>query len=511
MDKLQEAAEYFRQNPVWKKIFEGFQKKYASYDSFSGTVVLRGLKKTEIEELEGFFGRSFHGQKSISISAEKFQKALNRTRFAPVKAQEVVEAYFGEKLVGKKSQRIAVEDARREILEKILEEKCGVCCGKLREEAAYYEDGELDEKDKENDTVRETVAKEYKDEQYVGERKGDATYEQIGGERIKNDITDLSNWLWGSRTKDLQEWERQLQLSIRILEMLPVHIGSTRYLAVFAAEVTGNPHAFDRGTADGELLYQVIQGGWRKSKKAEKTALQPDHSIHDDVADRFNNKSGKNAEETISSANIMFPALERQKIYLKAGILLDEISNYCMISGILAWKKDGTPHAGMNGFCQEGDCVQVPLSVLAKWGKIDCLNKKLYTVENPSIFAAICEKKKGTCACMCMNGQPRLASILLLDLAAQAGIRICYAGDFDPEGLLIAQKVIQYYKGEAEYWHMTVEDYEQSRSEEKISEKRLAMLERITDERLLPVAERIRELGVAGYQERLIEKYIDLK
>ena len=58
---------------------------------------------------------------------------------------------------------------------------------------------------------------------------------------------------------------------------------------------------------------------------------------------------------------------------------------------------------------------------------------------------------------------------------------------------------------------MTVEDYEQSRSEEKISEKRLVILERITDERLVSVAERIRELGVAGYQERLIEKYIDLK
>lgn len=175
--------------------------------------------------------------------------------------------------------------------------------------------------------------------------------------------------------------------------MLPVHTGSTRYLAVFAAEVTGNSHAFDRGTADGELLYQVIQGGWRKSKKAEKIALQPDHSINDDVADRFNNKSGKNAEETISSANIIFPALERQKSYLKAGILLDEISNYCMISSIQAWKKDGTPHAGMNGFCQEGDCVQVPLSILAKWGRIDCPGKRLYIVENPSIFAAICEKK----------------------------------------------------------------------------------------------------------------------
>ena len=516
MDKLQEAAEYFRQNPVWKKVFEGFQKKYASYDSFSGTVVLRGLKQTEIEELEGFFGRSFHGQKSISISAEKFQKALDHTRFAPMKAQEVIEVYLGKKLVGKKSQRIAVEDARRGILEKILEEKCGVCCGEFREETAYYEDGELDKKDKENDTVRETVAKEYKDEQYVGERKGDAIYEQIGVERIKNDITDLSNWILGSRTKDLQEWERQLRLSIRILEMLPVHIGSTRYLAVFAAEVTGNPHAFDRGTADGDLLYQVIQGEWRKDREAEKIPLQSDAMADDRTTDSRDSKGVRavaagDPKETIYSVNKIFPALERQKIYLKAGILLDAISNYCMLSGIQAWKKDGAPHLGMNGFWQEGDCVQVPLSVLAKWGKIDCLNKKIYIVENPSIFAAICEKKKGTCACMCMNGQPRLASILLLDLAAQARIRICYAGDFDPEGLLIAQKVIQYYKGEAEYWHMTVEDYEQSRSEEKISEKRLAILERITDERLVPVVERIRKMGVAGYQERLIEKYVDLK
>ncbi len=504
MDRIQEAAEYFRQNPVWRKVFEGFRKKYASYDSFSGTVVLRGLKQTEIEELEGFFGRSFHGQKSVSISAEKFQRALDHTRFAPVKAQEVIGLYFGEKLVGKKSQRMAVEEARRRILEKILEEM------------AHLEDSELDGKVRENDIVCKKVAKGYKDEQNVEERKDGAIYEQTAIEQVKTYIIELSNWLWGSRTKELREWERQLQLSIRILERLPVHTGSTRYLAVFAAEVTGNPHAFDRGTSDGELLYQVIQGGWRKDRGAEKIPLQSEAMADDGATDSQDSKDVRNAaagdsKETAYSVNKIFPALERQKIYLKAGILLDEISNYCMISGIQAWKKDGTSHLGMSGFCQEGDCVQVPLSVLAKWGRIDCPGKRLYIVENPSIFAAICEKNKGTCACMCMNGQPRLASILLLDLAAQAGIRICYAGDFDPEGLLIAQKVIQYYKGEAEYWHMTVEDYEQSRSEEKISEKRLAMLERITDERLGPVAERIRKLGVAGYQERLIEKYADLK
>ena len=50
-----------------------------------------------------------------------------------------------------------------------------------------------------------------------------------------------------------------------------------------------------------------------------------------------------------------------------------------------------------------------------------------------------------------MNGQPRLSSLLLLDLFAKAKMEVWYAGDFDPEGLLIAQKLKQYYQGEFFY------------------------------------------------------------
>lgn len=68
---------------------------------------------------------------------------------------------------------------------------------------------------------------------------------------------------------------------------------------------------------------------------------------------------------------------------------------------------------------------------------------------------------------MCMNGQPRLSSILMLDLLAKTGTKVYYAGDFDPEGLLIAQKVKQYYKGKFAYWHMSVDGYEKSKSKEE--------------------------------------------
>ena len=42
MDKLQEAAEYFRQNPVWKKIFEELQiKEHAVFQKDGQITILK--------------------------------------------------------------------------------------------------------------------------------------------------------------------------------------------------------------------------------------------------------------------------------------------------------------------------------------------------------------------------------------------------------------------------------------------------------------------------------------
>lgn len=99
-----------------------------------------------------------------------------------------------------------------------------------------------------------------------------------------------------------------------------------------------------------------------------------------------------------------------------------------------------------------------------------------------------------------------LYQMIQMDLFAKSGIRVYYAGDLDPEGILIAQKLSQYYKGEFHYWHMETSDYEKCRSEEVISPKRMKILERITDGRLKPVVDRIEEYGTAVYQEMLVEE-----
>lgn len=417
-----ECLEYFHQSPVWKKVLKGFRKKYSSYGRFGGKVVLKNLKSQDIEELEGFFGKSFHGQKSVTVSAEKFRQALEASRYKTITPECLLENFFEEPLRGKQEQKLLREREKEKIWQKFLNDYKG--------------------------TAIERAA-----------------------ELLRNIVKD-------SDSQELAEWDRTMRLGSEMYNHLPYRQDNKLYLAVFAAMLTGNPHAFDNGTAAGNFLYQMIQMDLEIRKiKIEFSEI--------------------------------FPAYKRQKSYLMAGIMLDDISNYAMLYQVEAVKKDGNLHKGMEGFVSEQHIVQVPLAVITEWESLYCPQDEIYIVENPSVFAVLCGKEKpGNVrrAYMCMNGQPRLAGLMVLDLFAKSGIRVYYAGDLDPEGILIAQKLSQYYKGEFHYWHMETADYEKCRSEEVISPKRMKILERITDGRLKPVVDRIEEYGTAGYQEMLVEE-----
>lgn len=54
---------------------------------------------------------------------------------------------------------------------------------------------------------------------------------------------------------------------------------------------------------------------------------------------------------------------------------------------------------------------------------------------------------------------------------------------------------------------MKLEDYRKGISQEYISDKRKKILERIKDEELLPVANLMKEYGVASYQENILDKF----
>lgn len=409
---------YFKEHKVFAKLLSGFREKYASYGTFAGTIVLKHLTEQETEDLEGFFQKNFHRQTSISISAARFEKALKESRFSEISPKTLLELYFGVEMSGKKEQKKQARKQRVQVLAEVSEK--------------YMQ------------TPAEAWLKECGDGHFPAE--------------------------------NLSELRRLLNLGAQMINSFPFREGRTEYLAVFAARLTGNPHAFDAKAKDGVLLHQLVH--WVLGKQG-----------------------------IVTDPTDLFPALSKKREYLAAGILLDDISNYVMLSMVRAKQKNGQPHAGMEGFFSEGDMLHVPLSVLAGWECAECPGNEIYIMENPSVYALFSGKWKGQKAAMCMNGQPRLSSILMLDLLAKSDTKIYYAGDFDPEGILIAQKLKQYYPGEFVFWHMSMEEYTRSISKEEISAKRLKMLEKITDRELLCLADEIGRQKRAGYQENIWNEF----
>ena len=83
-----ECLKYFQERPVFGRILEGFREKYFSYGKFAGTVVIKNLSEKDREDLEGFLGRNYHGKKSAAISAERFSRALSRSRFGMISGKD---------------------------------------------------------------------------------------------------------------------------------------------------------------------------------------------------------------------------------------------------------------------------------------------------------------------------------------------------------------------------------------------------------------------------------------
>ncbi len=449
-EKLQaECLRYFRERPVFGKLLRGFREKYLSYGRFAGTVTLKNLKESEREDLEGFLLRNYHGKKSASVSAERFEKALSGSRFTGISGKDVLELYFREPVEGRKEQRQREDRQWTALLDRAKKEAGALSARWIDEISEIQSSGFMP---------------------YLKRRDREA-----GG--------------------NLDEAERLLMLGVQILDALPVGKApdpsgmSARYLAVFAAEITGNPHAFDAGTKDGKYLEMLVE--WYVRRTEVEAGANGEHG-------------GKN------SLDRAFPAFRKQRLFLKAGILSDDVSNYALAAGIRACDRRGKLHAGMEGFLEEGEPVQIPLSVIAGWKSASCPGKRMYIVENPSVYAVLCGKWDRKCGLMCMNGQPRFSSLLLLDLLAQSGTEVWYAGDIDPEGLLIAQRLKRYYQGEFHYWHMSADDYEMCMSAEEISQRRQKMLEKVEDPELKGTAEALKKSGKAGYQENMLGVYLEI-
>ena len=134
----------------------------------------------------------------------------------------------------------------------------------------------------------------------------------------------------------------------------------------------------------------------------------------------------------------------------------------------------------------------------------------MFVVENSGVFSSLADifNQQGLALppLLCTHGQFKLACWAAIERLVAGGCRIWYSGDFDPEGLLMATRLLERYPDAVKLWHYSVEDYMESLSQVSLGSERLAKLSSVHCPPFTDLVQKIREVGRAGYQEGLVEK-----
>ena len=279
-----------------------------------------------------------------------------------------------------------------------------------------------------------------------------------------------------SYNADKNELKIILQKLIKAIPMLPYFQGGKKkeLLAVFAAQAAGNPHFFDDNTLAGNLLTAFLRDYFR-------------FGYEDDLSEAEN----------------------RSKVLFKAGLIKDTLSNDVIAYGIRGRCVDGSLHQGMEGFLHQKEPVKLSLLTLANLEETftNSIDRRVYIVENPAVFSILISRFPEK-SFICSYGQIRRAVFMLLDLFDKNTV-FSYAGDFDPEGLLIAERLKKRYGDRLIFWKYEPEMYIKYMSEEKLTKQRIKKLDGVRDAALLKIAELMREEGRAAYQESMLEEYLN--
>ena len=268
--------------------------------------------------------------------------------------------------------------------------------------------------------------------------------------------------------EDNFETERMIFLSLKAVNYLS-NLDERIKIAILGAEIAKSPHYFDRGSIAGNFLIYLL-------------------CLLFDI------------EETKGAENIL-------EVYYKANIEVDSVSNYVACFGIRLYTKL-EEHGAYSEFIKNSEEYLVTLSNLSKIVKADSDNKKVFIVENQMVFSYLCECfKNRNVSILCTSGQLKTAALILIDMLCEAGCKIYYSGDFDPEGIEIAEKLIQRDKNIVP-WCFSKENYKISISENIISDERLKKLDKIENTYFKELIEEIKIEKKAGYQELLLDKMV---
>lgn len=262
----------------------------------------------------------------------------------------------------------------------------------------------------------------------------------------------------------------KLSLVMKALEEVTFNPEKLEPLPLFSSRITKDPHFFDIGAIAFRFLTFAL-------------------------CFKFNCSYPENIEET-------------NEILFNAGIARDELSIFTTLYGISAFQ-GRKEHPGWQGFYNNAEPLHVSIKNLNSVESFKFIGEKIFIFENPIVFMEVIRGLDNKRASLiCTSGQLNTASLMLLDKLFKEGATFYYSGDFDPEGLRIADKLKSRYNDKLFLWRYSAEDYLKIKGN-KGFEGRENKLIKLKSKVLIEVKEIMEREKVCGYQELLVMDYVD--
>lgn len=417
----EQMSEYFKQKPEYKRLLNGIKSKYINLGEIKGNVVIKNPDKNEQQALSGLMKKDYSKNKTITINLKKLQKRIDESRYSGAELKEIILNYFKEEIITKKENKENYENELNNFFKQILEEN--------KETTIYSKLKEIIES--------------------------------------KNHIYYNLKKYYNKNYKGLY---KELKDACKGINNLPIE--KTR-IPVFASNITGNPHGFDKNSTCGKIFIMLICY----------------------------------IEETRYPKSIE----ELAEIYYKNNLLIDDVSNMILCKNAIGFikneKNEYIEHQGLKEFAKNNEPIYLNLynlsniAYLAKPTKY----KEIMVMENPTVFMEVAERcNKKDFPLVCTYGQVKLSGLILLDMYVKQGYKICYSGDIDPEGIQIADKLKSRYKENLKFIGFDLEAYNKNMSNVKISESRLKKLDNVQSSELKEISLKIQNTKKASYEEENI-------
>ncbi len=105
----------------------------------------------------------------------------------------------------------------------------------------------------------------------------------------------------------------------------------------------------------------------------------------------------------------------RAELLYRGGILKDDLLNWVLCYGLRGFIADHELHKGMEEYVKRREPPILTLHNLSLLKSMDAVGRKIFVVENPSVFSKLAVQIRVKGACICSGRQLRLLVLILLD------------------------------------------------------------------------------------------------